>query len=592
MNKIITRLGIAFVCLITASSCSEISFGDNFLGNQPESSGATTEEMFSEKKNAEAVLAKAYTALPYGLPSNAGKLGDNVLEALTDLCQSFRDNISDGPMKYYYNGALSANNVPNFNVAYRFGGRSDWTTIRYAWLFIENVAAVPDMTPAEKAQRIAEAKVLIALSYFEMLRYVGGVSWLDHAVDVNETMEFPRLTFAQTVENILALLQQAIDEPNLPWKQDEINDGRMTKAAAMALKFKLLHWAASPTFNSNTKWHPKADEYTCYGNEDPQRWARAAAAGKEFFDECTRQAGSYELIQPTEETHRARRLAYRRSYYNRGGSEILISIRKGNDAGSVHGGYFGQRYYTGPTLNYVDMFPWEDGSDFPADFDWSAPSKQPFFIYDEENDEMIPTRDPRLYENVACPGETYFDGTTAPVYLNHGAYKDGSGFLIMKYILQEGSDRNSAAHWAHTRLPEIMLGYAEVLNEVNGKPNDEALKLVNDIRARVGLSELPKNMSKQAFLEAVLRERALELGFEEVRWFDLVRRDRQQDFTKQLYGLRSRGNDVLHPTSFTFEKVELNDRYWKTDWDTKWYLAPIPQDEINKQYGMTQNPGW
>ena len=95
----------------------------------------------------------------------------------------------------------------------------------------------------------------------------------------------------------------------------------------------------------------------------------------------------------------------------------------------------------------------------------------------------------------------------------------------------------------------------EVLNEVNKRPNDEAYKLVNDVRKRVGLSELPKNMNYDEFLEAVLRERALELGFEEVRWFDLVRRGRENDFRKQLYGLRSRGNDQHNPTAFTFEKV-------------------------------------
>lgn len=586
MNKLIKKLGIALGCLIITSSCSEISFWDSFLGDQPESSGATTEEMFSSKINAEKVLTKAYTGLPYGLPSNSQKLGDNILESLTDLCYSFRDNISDGPVKYYYNGALSANNVPAFNSAYRYGAESDWTTIRYAWMYIENVNKVPDMTASEKSMRIAEAKVLIALSYFEMLRYVGGVTWLDHSADVNEAMKFPRITFAETVSKIVTLLDEAIGA-NLPWKQDDINDGRMSKAGAMALKFKVLQWAASPTFNSDTKWHPEADEYTCYGNYSDQRWKDAAEAGKAFFEEVERQ-GQYSLIQPTEETHRARRLAYRQSYYNRGGSEILISTRKGYDANSVHSTYYGQRYYTGPTLNYVDMFPWADGTDFPEDFDWTNPSQQPFFT----KGDMEPTRDPRLYENVACPGDSYYNGTTAPVYMNHADYKNGSGFLVMKYILQQNSDRSLPAHWAHTRLPEIMLGYAEVLNEVNGRPNDEAYKLVNDIRARVGLSALPQNLSHDEFLEAVLKERALELGFEEVRWFDLVRRNRTADFTKKLYGLRSRGNDLNNPTEFTFEKVELDDRYWATNWDTKWYLAPIPQDDINKNYGMTQNPGW
>lgn len=584
MNSIIKGLGIAFGCILIASSCAEISFGDNFLGNQPESSGATTEEMFSSKINAEKVLTKAYTGVPYGLPTGGDfKLGGNILESITDLCQSFRDNISDGPMKLYYNGALSANNVPKSS-AYLYGGKADWTTIRYAWLFIENVAKVPDMTNSEKTQRIAEAKVLIALSYFEMLRYIGGIPWLDHAVDVNEKMEFPRITFAQSVEKIVGLLDDAINA-DLTWKQDDQNDGRMTKAGAMALKFKVLQWAASPTFNSNTKWHSKADEYTCYGNYSDQRWKDAAQAGAAFFTEM-KSKGGYGLIQPTEQTHRARRLAYRKAYYNRGGTEILISTRKGYDVGT-HSDYINQRYYTGPTLNYVDMFPWEDGSDFPENFDWANPSTQPFFT----TGDMVPTRDPRLYENVACPGDTYCTGTTAPVYINHEDYKDGSGFLIMKYILQENNDRNGAVHWAHTRLSEIMLGYAEVLNEVNGRPNDEAYKMINDVRARVGLSEL-KGLDHDKFLEAVLRERALELGFEEVRWFDLVRRDRQSDFKKKLYGLRSRGNDLHNPTSFTFEKVELGERFWAANWDTKWYLAPIPQNEINKKYGMTQNPGW
>lgn len=591
MNRNIKRLGFVLGCALMMS-CSELSFGDRFLGEQPESSGATTEQMFSSKTEADKVLTRAYKGLPYGLPTTneKNKLGVNILEAITDLCYSFRDNINDGPLKLYYNGALSANSINN-NSAYMYGSETDWTTIRYAWLYIENVDKVPDISATEKNERVAEAKMLIALSYFEMLRYVGGVTWLDHSVNVNDNMQFSRITFAQTVENIVALLDEAI--PHLKWKHTEDNgkdDGRMTKAGALALKFKVLQWAASPTFNSDKKWNPNADEYTCYGNFSAERWKAAAQAGKAFFDEV-KSRGQYELIQPDAETHRARRLAYRKAYYDRGGSEVLISTREGYNA-DTHSQFIGNRYYTGPTLNYVDMFPWEDGSDFPEDFNWKNPSKQPFFEY-VEGEGMIPTRDPRLYENVACPGDIYCNGTTAPVYTNHSAYKDGSGFLIMKYVLQEDNDRNNRpVQWAYIRLAEIMLDYAEVLNEVNGRPTDEAYKLVDEVRARVGLSELPKGMSQQKFLEAILREKALELGFEEVRWFDLVRRDRQSDFKKVLYGLRSRGNDLNNPTSFSFEKFRLNDRYWMTNWDTKWYLAPIPQNEINKNYGMTQNPGW
>lgn len=577
-------LAASFVMLM---SCSQISFGDDFLGNQPESSGADIDQMFSNKTEAEKVLTNAYRNLTYGLPTSLNnKLGQNVLEHLTDLGQSFRDNISDGPMKYYYNGALSANSV-NGNAAYYYGGETDWTAIRYAWLFIENVNRVPDYSEAEKARRVAEAKVIIAMCYFDMLRYIGGVPWLDHAIDVNESMNFPRITFAQTVSNIVALLDEAA--PDLNWKEDAINDGRMTRAGAMALKFKVLQWAASPTFNSDELWHPEADEYTCYGDYSAQRWADAKAAGEAFFNELKSQGG-YSLIQPEADTHEARRLAYRKAYYDRGGTEVLISTRHGYDAGT-HSIFIDQRYYSGPTLNYVDMFPWEDGTDFPSDFDWKNPSRQPFFVY--ENGEMVPTRDPRLYETVACPGDIWCNGTAAPVYINHDSFKDGSGFLVMKYILQQDSDRaGRPVQWAWLRLAEIMLDYAEVINESAGAPTAEAYQMVNDVRARVGLSEIPSGMNKATFREAVLREKALELGYEEVRWFDLVRHDREADFTKTLYGLRSKGNDLNNPTGFTFEKVTLAGRYWQEKWDKKWYLAPIPQNEINKKYGMTQNPGW
>lgn len=582
VSNILTAISLAALV-----SCSEISFGDKFLGDQPESSGATTDQMFSSATEAEKVLNRAYLALPYGIPTSINnKLGVNILESLTDLSQSFRDNISDGPMKYYYNGALSPNSI-NGSAAYCFGSETDWTAIRYAWLFIENVDRVPDSDNAWKQRRIAEAKVIIALSYFEMLRYVGGVTWLDHAVDVNEPMDFPRLTFAQTVENIVALLDEAI--PALIWKEDEIQDGRMTKAGAMALKFKVLQWAASPTFNSDKLWHSQADAYTCYGNYSADRWKAARDAAKSFFDEVATK-GEYSLIQPEEATHQARRIAYRKAYYDRGGSEILISCRHGYQA-STHSSFIDQRYYSGPTLNYVDMFPWEDGSDFPADFDWKHPSRQPFFRY--ESGQMIPTRDPRLYENVACPGDIYCDGTAAPVYSNHPSFKDGSGFLVMKFILQEAKDRNNRpVQWPYLRLAEIMLDYAEAINETDGRPDDTAYSMVNDVRSRVGLGALPAGLGKEAFREAVLREKALELGYEEVRWFDLVRHNREADFTKTLYGLRSKGNDLNNPTEFTFEKITLSGRYWQSNWDTRWYLAPIPQNEINKDYGMTQNPGW
>lgn len=577
-------IGLLSACFL---SCSDLTFGDQFLGSQPEESGAVLDSMFNSKANADKVLTQAYMFVPYGIPTkNNNLMGGNIMEATTDLFQSFKNTQSDGPVNLYYNGLLSS----NINAAqagsemYRYGTRNEYKAIRYAWLFIENVSRVPDMTETERSERVAEAKMLIALSYAEMLRYVGGVCWIDHSVSPNESLKFPRSTFAETVNNIIGLLNEAI--PHLNWKQNDIDDGRMTKAGAMALKLRVLLFAASPTFNSATKWHPDADEYTCYGNLDDERWKAAMDAGEAFMKELEN-LKEYEITQPTSNTPQSRRIAFRSGYYDRGGTEVLISTRRGYEA-STHDDLFTQRYYSGPTLNYVNMFSWADGTDFSADFQWDKPSKQPFF----ENG--VPTRDPRLYETVAVPGDHYYNDTPPPIYTNHPSYRaETSGFLQMKFILQAASDREGrAVQWPYLRLPEVLLSYAEAINESQKGPNAMAYTCVNEVRKRVGLPALKTGMKREEFREAVLRERAMEFGFEEVRWFDLIRWGRKDDFQKQLYGLSSKGNDANNPTQFTFSTYEIPKRFWAKKWDSKWFLSPIPQAEINKNYGITQNPGW
>lgn len=574
-------------------ACSDLTFGDQFLGDQPESSGATLDSMFNSKANADKVLTQAYCYLPYGIPTKAGagynKLGVNILESLTDLYSSYRNNQGDGPVNLYYNGMLSPNitSVLQGCEAYRFGAQLEYNAIRYAYLYLENLPKVPDMTDAERNERIAEAKMLIALSYAEMLRYVGGVPILTRYIDPNDEMTFPRATFDATVKHIIGLLDEAI--PHLNWKQTDVEDGRMTKAGAMGLKIRVLLFAASPTFNG-PKWREDANEYTCYGNYDLQRWKDVVTACEAFENELNLY-GEYELTMPQEETPEARRLAFRSGYYDRGGTEVLISIRRGY-APSTHQNLFDQRYYSGPTLNYVNMFPWSDGEEFDTEFNWNNPSKQPFF-----DTEGTPLRDPRLYETVAVPGDQYFNGTPPPIYTNHPAYRvDGTGFLMMKFILTDNGVRaNRPVQWPYLRYPEILLSYAEALNEVNNGPTATAYHHINQVRARVGLQEIPTlGMDKKKFLAAILKERALEFGFEEVRWFDMIRHGMVDDFKEPLYGLLSTGNDANHPTGFTFKEVYRlpAKRYWASNWDTKWYLQPIPQKEINKGYGMTQNPGW
>ncbi len=591
-------------------ACESLKLGDAGLSKAPETSGATLDTLFATLADADKVLSSAYYYLPYGLVSDFdSKMGGDFLESITDHYISNKHSDSDGPNNLYYSGGLSANLTGSYagGENYRFGSEKDYTVIRYAWLFLENADRIPGADPGELARKKAEAKMCMAIAYAHMLRFLGGVPILDHAVQTDEEMKYPRNTFAETVDFIVKLCNEAA--PDLPWTVSAVESGRLTRAAALGLKLRILCFAASPTFNSDTKWHPQADEYTCYGNYSAERWQAAKAAADEFMREQLSNGG-YALEQATVADPvkgiqpRDYRLAYRKGYFDRGSSEVIISIRKSNST-SYHDKHFEVQgsYGSGASLNWVNKFPWADGEPFPADFDWENKAnwpEHPFFRPDPNgtlkvgNATFTETRDPRLYENIGVPGDIWRDGTVGRAYDNHKYHQDGCpGFLMMKYILQQNSDRSNPPHWCMMRFAEVLLNAAEAYNEADGGPSEKAYTWVNAVRNRVGLPNLPEDLSREEFRKALILERELEFGFEEVRWFDMVRWGLKEAFTTPLKGLTSNGDKNSEATVFTFkEKDAFPSRKWYTDFDTKWYLAPIPAIEINKDYGMTQNPGW
>ncbi len=128
-----------------------------------------------------------------------------------------------------------------------------------------------------------------------------------------------------------------------------------------------------------------------------------------------------------------------------------------------------------------------------------------------------------------------------------------------KYPQTGGPDHD----WIELRLADIILLYAETLNE-NGASPAGALELLDPIRERAGLNTLdPTVLNTQALVrEAILDERRLELAFEGQRWFDLVR------------------------TGTVDEEIgqSVNSNY---------YLFPIPVSEVLASFGViTQNPGY
>lgn len=641
---------MAAAALFAASSCSDLKFGNDFLEKAP-GADMTLEQIFSSKLYAERELIGAYASLRtcltvhsnngnYEFQNGGNKIGWDNLDTMTDLMQSHCT--WGGVIKTYYAGTYNAEaeNEGSGKFGFLPDQEGAWTGIRRAWIFINNVDRVPDMTDEEKKVRKGEARMIIALQMHEMLRHFGGVPILDdYATPENEmTADYSRKTVRQCLDFIVNMCEQAAKE--LPWTVADADNGRMTAAGALALKARVLQLAARPLFNASTPYL-QAQEPTAANKasvkEDPglmtwlgsykqENWQAVADACEDFFKKNTENGDAYRMVMPQTNDAEGYRQAFSTCYADRESPEIIIHTGRAipTYSNTYHRFYFGLtdqgqagRGYGGGcvTLNFVDMFTAADGT--PSDYrKWLSDHGHDGTVYNNP----FTGKDPRLYETVLIAGdryrtrcaETWIDG------LEHGSSanpKCATGFIIRKFLWDYNDEfLNKATNSAYIRLPELYLMYAEALNELGR--SQEALSWLNKTRTRVGLPEMTlpnaaKLHSGQALpdypecslqgdkylREEILDERAREFCFEEVRWFDIAFWKREDLMRKILYGIQitrksgsfEEGNLVL--TYSDPSKMDQG-RIWQDKFSPKWFLSAFPSDEINKGYGLVQNPGW
>ncbi|MCK9413296.1 MAG: RagB/SusD family nutrient uptake outer membrane protein [Prolixibacteraceae bacterium] len=531
--------------------------------------------VFNDIKYAERFLFGAYGTLPWPIKYNVSQY--YYLENLTDICSAAKG------LPAYYNGTITAVDENTGVGAGKFNYYSGaWGGIRICNIFIANIDKVPSASETYKRQLKAEARAIMATLYCNLYRHYGGIMWINKDLPVTTIGEFPRLTARATMDSIVALCDKAI--PDLPWVIDDIInwEGRFTKAGAMGIKARTLLFGASPLFNSATPYkegEAATRKLMWNGSYDANLWIKARDAAKELITRVESEGG-YVINKSTGNY----RKDFQNAYFTRGYGETLISTRRSYLANTSD--TYGIVWYNGVvnyTQEYVDMFPMANGK----------PITDPTSGYDPKNPYV--NRDPRLYESVLVNGDAY-QGRKAELWIGgkERVTVDDSptytGYGPRKFILDHDNVTLGGAieQFPLLRLPEIYLSYAEAENEVNNGPTAEAYRCVNIVRNRVGLGNLPSGLSKENFREAVLNERALEFAMEEVRWFDIVRWKREDVFKKQLHGMRIyKAGNVL-----TYELFPLDVRNWSINWNPKWYLSAFPYLEIQKNYGLIQNPGW
>ena len=532
------------------------------------------------------------------------------------------------------------------------GGRvSIYETVRKCWQIIENIDQVPDMSDSEKSRLRGEAYTIMASRYYDAFRNFGGLCLVKKAFAVGEGFEDGRSTAWQTVEFIDSLIQCAINEPGYIWNVPDADigqwSGRLTRASARALRAKVWMFAASPLFNNSkpyitydkTPTGLENEQHVWFGKEDPSLWSRCLQYCNDFFDDNAANGNYYALVQPETQDEAGYRMAYRRGYRYRNNESRHEKLFDAHPTLTLSDGGWGWGWRgfaldclrqggAVPTNELMECFGMQDGRVFPYS-DIYGPGKNPQGV------DIFADRDPRLYETMVVPrqtlpagfdyaGMTYMDSWVGGFLEKNSnvSNKDdvASGYCKFKWLLDYyGGSRydDDLIGVPYIRLAEMYLIRAEARAETGDFKG--ALDDLHVVRSRVGLGRLEeKNPSlnlttnKENLINEILRERNCEIGAEcGDRVYDMIRRMRQDLFTKPLHEIRiycldASGNRLTEGDQqyklgspwpkFEYEKPEIvvgHRRWWDPGyWTNKWYLDPVSRIEIQKGYGLTQNPGW
>ena len=610
--KYLANIFIAVAGLLYITSCEDI--GDQIL-DMPVTESITIDTVFNNAEYAERVLNFMYRSVPQILPDkhdswdglyNQVVMGEAPREALSDLTHSFKTwgTIADS----YYNAKLNQftghkkddwrGNISVFDY-YDDNDAHHWRAIRHCHIILDNIDRVPDLTQKEKDHMKGEALSIKCFHYYNLFRNFGGVPWIDHLQSVNGNLLVPRATVEATVDSVCKNLDIAFNylEWEIPAERRNIDLGRWTKAGVLTLKAKILLFAASPLFNADAPYlsGEAADKKMCwYGNYDQNRWKRLYDVTTELIAGI--EGSSYGLEMPNANTPVGYRKAFRKSYFYRDSKECLISFRYGRFTPTRYQDnvkWWGEAL---PTQNFIEMFAMADGTPITDDGSGYDATNNPYGL---EGDDPTYNRDPRLYETVLL-NKSDWDWRKAYYYANDGGATPKEGWQLShgtarKFLPEKDLLNNVNYHYAFGRVSEVYLMHAEAANELGNRT--VAIQYLNKIRNRVGMKNIQEidpsvtSWTTERFRKEILDERAKEFFMEEIRWYDITRWKLEECFTKTLY---KPYNEKIGDDTFKYGKkeIETQPRFWKDNFTAKWYLNCFPYNEVQKQYGIVQNPGW
>lgn len=618
MMKNIKYIGLAFSISLLSFSCNQ-----EFL-NEPPQGEVSESAVWTDPGLAEAFVTDLYRGL------GQGGFSEQALASLTDeaifthpgrnitTVTEARSNPQEpGWMDYTRNWPDLYSNLRATNIAI-----DNLTDPEF-----ENDGGIVD-------RLLGEATFMRAYFHHQLLRNFGGIPLANKTFTLEEeTYELPRNTYEEVVNFIVEDLDKAA---SLLAGKDLVN-GRANEIAALALKSRVLIYAASdlhdiPTASAKSSviagyQHKDLVGYTSGSQAD--RYQKAAAAAKAVLDKANGNMLDLSAPLPDEE---AIQTYINNSLSRNGGEQEMIFGRyflsQKPETGGRHGLHNGPNGYNNwagntPVQLLIDDYHMMDGSEFNWDnedhaetpYENREPRFYATFLYEgapwKPRSSANQARDPLgqiqtgTYEVVNSSGEkvTHFglDTRNSPIEDWNGSY---TGYYIRKFIEPDPNfvDQNTWQEipWPNIRFTEVVFNYAEA-NIALGN-DEEARTWLNKIRFRAGLPAT--SASGEELMEVLINEKRKEMVHEEQRYYDARRwmiapetLGRQANGIS-IVGTLKPGKEVsLYSYStenydYSYEVIDIDPGKENRLWLDKMYFMPINFDEMQRNRELVQNPGY
>lgn len=584
-NNIKYILGIILI-LSTVTSCNT-----DFLNPAPEDRFGE-EAVWKDPALVEAFVNEMYRGLNHGIR-------ELMLGSLTDESQFIHN---------YGSAQVVQSNLTSADVGSFSRGDFDefnWTVlysrIRQINLFLENIEEVPFTDEGWRDRLKGEVHFLNAYFYHNLVKLYGGVPLVKKAYGLQDEFLIPRSSLQESIQYIVDECDLAASLLPEGYGAGGGDIGRATLGGALALKSRVLLYAASELYN-NPSWagsYSKPELISTTGDR-VAKWQAAKDAAKAVID-----LGLYSLQQTGNPVKDYTDIFLLKDSKEGIFSRYFIKSRGWED-GALPGlanGPNGYHNWGGntPIQELVDDYELTDGSKFS----WSNPTHAaaPYsnrdprlsasILYDQAPWRPRPSdvkdidpvgkviiRSVETAPGVWSPGLDTRDG---PIEDWNGGY---SGYYLRKFIdpsvVHEyaAAGGNQEAPWHFFRYAEILLNYAEACIELG--QDTEAKTYLNMVRARAGMPDITETGA--ALKARYQNERRVELAFEQHRYFDI----RRWMIAPQAMGRNANGivikQPIAGPVAYSLNKVQ--DRAW----NDKMYFLPIILLEMNRNSELVQNP--